>query len=434
MEYNVLPVRPNVVIGPRSHEETDTAMRWKTLLHHCNMPEFSVEASRIDPPCTEASPYDTTPNFVSEAKTLIPDLIQYSVDQGMLPPQDPIPGECAIPVQSAVSYSLFVHTIVRAYSQHYPLELTPDDVRLVIAQGLAQHLSHSKEPSALVYHTGEKKRLLVDGEKHRIIPGNPYNDWPAVIADFTDLLRDASKPISIFDAKLSTTTPVQQTVVSVARMECLKDYFEYVVHLRCGIPWVRLRGTPEDWRSVRDAAADMSKYNLDWWLNQLLPVLDEMVRTSEHQCAGLHKDSDLADFWNRICCIHQGSGPTYVSGWINYLFPYDREGKSRQHAFTRNIRTEIGHFPSNLSVAPMFLKIGLPDGPLTDAIPMQVLAGFVGVYQNRTTHALRPYMGWSVCTKKDTFVAPPDPVPSHPGLASQDTGPSPASRWYCAIM
>lgn len=49
----------------------------------------------------------------------------------------------------------------------------------------------------------------------------------------------------------------------------------------CGIPEISLSGTVDDWQSVRDRADELTKYNLEWWTNSLLPVLDELVNAAK---------------------------------------------------------------------------------------------------------------------------------------------------------
>ena len=346
-------VRPTVELGHLYHVCEHYDLRLNKMLQRCDLADFTCQAIRMDPPGEN---------------------------------------EQSIQLEYWATHSLFVHTLYTCYAEHYPLELTPDDVRLIIAQGLSQHLKNQK-------YTGAKTCLTIPGEKHGIRIGDTNNDWQPVIREFSEQMQQAlSEDIPIYQTKFSTTTDVQSTVAIVAQMDGMQNRFEYKVTMLCGIPWVHLHGTPEDWRKLRDAAAAMSKYGLDWWLEYLLPILDNLVRTSEQQ-EKQESAPDLVDFWNRVCCKDGGSGPIYVSGWVNFLYPYDREGKSRQSVFQTDMKTLISEFPNGISIAPIELVLLVP----RCTFPMRLVGGFLGIYQNKETRALRPFMGWSMCRGKPQF-------------------------------
>jgi hypothetical protein len=66
-------------------------------------------------------------------------------------------------------------------------------------------------------------------------------------------------------------------------MDTFQAYFEYEMLAGCGIPKVTLLGTPDDWRSMRRRAGMLSEFELTWWTDALLPVLDQIVETAEGQ-------------------------------------------------------------------------------------------------------------------------------------------------------
>jgi hypothetical protein len=45
----------------------------------------------------------------------------------------------------------------------------------------------------------------------------------------------------------------------------------------CGISKVMLTGTLEDWQKVKEKTENLRKYECDWWLDFLLPVLDKFI-------------------------------------------------------------------------------------------------------------------------------------------------------------
>lgn len=85
-----------------------------------------------------------------------------------------------------------------------------------------------------------------------------------------------------------------------------------------------LLGTLEDWQRIRSRADKLLEYatgqaDLSRWHAILSPVLDEFVLSYQGKVD--------KDFWNAICnYIPGGSGPSYISGWINVFIPF-RKGK-----------------------------------------------------------------------------------------------------------
>jgi hypothetical protein len=43
----------------------------------------------------------------------------------------------------------------------------------------------------------------------------------------------------------------------------VKSYFNFSMKCGCGIPWIELRGTVEDWASVREKAARLAVFDLE---------------------------------------------------------------------------------------------------------------------------------------------------------------------------
>ena len=63
----------------------------------------------------------------------------------------------------------------------------------------------------------------------------------------------------------STTTPIIRTASQVVMMDALKQYFNYQLYAICGIPWIIVRGSVDDWKKIRKRVEIISEYDLDWW-------------------------------------------------------------------------------------------------------------------------------------------------------------------------
>lgn len=104
----------------------------------------------------------------------------------------------------------------------------------------------------------------------------------------------------------------------------MQMYFDYEVFTECGIPKVRMIGTSEDWKKLREKVAGIAKFGLDWWIDKLMPIIDKFVSVA------VHGESD-SNFWNSIGKVVDSgmSGECdRLSGWIINFFPYLSSAKN----------------------------------------------------------------------------------------------------------
>lgn len=288
-----------------------------------------------------------------------------------------------------------VHT---AFAEHYPLVLSPDDVWLCLAQGLALHVEANAEAlrSRFVRHQGTLTLMVV---RDHFVLGSPDNDWQGCFAEWSDAIAaHIGTKRDLVVASFSTTGPIERAASEVVLMSAMKSYFSLLLVTRCGIPTVTLTGTPDDWRAIRRRAEVFAELDLAEWVRALLPVLDQFVAA-----ASGHVDRA---FWQSIYKREDQSGGPYVTGWINVLFPYLDGGDSTEGPIRRNEHalhwsrdrrsqvtgTTMGAFPRGLSQVPVTWQY------LATTIPITFSGGFVGISQDAQTLAVRPVIGWSIHT------------------------------------
>lgn len=293
----------------------------------------------------------------------------------------------------------FVFAIHRAFADHLPLVLSPDDLWLCIAQAFGLHVNLHGEAlrDRFVSHPGQ---LMIEVRRDGFVMGSADNDWPGVFEEYSQQLAGHLEDVAnLVVADFSTTTAVERGVSQIVLMSAMQPYFKYDLTTLCGIPSITLLGTPDDWRAIRRRAEALAQYDLERWIAALLPILDQFVAAS----AG---DVDQ-DFWQSVYKLSGGSGGPYVSGWINTLFPYIKRypedsprpsGELRVNEFAYRCEGASDdrkgptstQFPWGLSRAPLVWHYCLTD------IRMEFLGGFVGVSQNQATMAVRPAIGWAV--------------------------------------
>ncbi|CAF1018387.1 unnamed protein product [Adineta steineri] len=298
----------------------------------------------------------------------------------------------------------FVSTVYKAYCEHYPLEISVEDIWVTIEQGISIHLNENAEKyrELMVTHEGKKTlELFVDSlripDSDRPKEGNksvPAIDWSAAVRQMGELIKKDMKTdlSTILTTPFSNTTSVEQAVFDCTLMDSVKSYYNHRFSLRCGIPQVTLRGSPDDFQQVIDRINQLRMIFTDfhWWLNTLLPHLKELKATAE----GKH---DI-DWWHKICHkLGGGSGVSLLSGWLADFIPYTSDGQGHY----RKARCDRHHYRegviNGIEFCDFYESVTQTDFILDDnghETKMKFIAGFLGIGQNSETGALRPCLGW----------------------------------------
>ena len=147
------------------------------------------------------------------------------------------------------------------------------------------------------------------------------------------------------------------------------------------------------WEKVLNKTLQLRKYDLDWWVDDLVPILNEFINAS--------KGNINKVFWQNIVKKNRpekfvGGGcswdrPTELDGWFLKFMPYDKKGKRTPQKVTYNYKD----MPSQV-INVDFMYKNLETNTTT---PMEMLCGFVGIEVDSTTNAMRPKLGWMVCEK-----------------------------------
>jgi hypothetical protein len=314
-----------------------------------------------------------------------------------------------IPNQDIHPLALAVHA---AFSEHRPLLLTPDIIWIAIAQGFAQHINNHAESLRLRFVNHQGKQQLVIATQQ--IP-NQLQHWSEAVQQWALQIRDrvGADLYRLLECNFSTTTPITQTASHVVMMNAFQQYFDYVMYCICGIPEITLLGTVEDWQSICDRVQMMAEYDLEWWTARLLPICREFVETAAGQPS--------LEFWRCIYKPKPVYGVELITGWLTDLFPYIQHSVTKA-ASVRNPVLEIDRceLPNASSSEPFFqqvahgispesLPLGISQAPFQLITPdgkeysLELVAGFIGVYQDSQQQTLQPEIGWAVRECSDRF-------------------------------
>lgn len=294
----------------------------------------------------------------------------------------------------------FLQAAHRAFSDHFPLVLSPDDVWLAIAQGFAHHVNANAEAlrSRFVKHDGQE---YIEIQRDSFVKGSPDNDWPGAFAEFSDKIAERiGKKRDLVVSNFSTTGPIEKAASEVVFLDTMQAYFSYGLRTCCGIPSVTLLGKTDDWMNIRERASALGEYDCADWSKALGVALDHFV-------AATKGNADLK-FWESFYKLGGGSGGPYVNGAINVFFPYLVDYRTKKNTRTNALAcasdkwtARWGMSGPNTDDYPMGLsKVPFKWHYLGTTYDMHFLGGFVGASQDPLTLAMRPATGWGITDQK----------------------------------
>ncbi len=325
------------------------------------------------------------------------DIAKYAIKDGRMTEDDP-----QILATSFKDKKLFdlgtdvcFKTFVRAYAEHRPIVITPDMIWLLICQGFSYHINLDPEKyrDLLVSHSGKQDIVVLRNT------GDQYNqeDVEFIVSEFSKQITDYTKGTIASDLVciFSTTGPLESLVSTITLMDVVKEYFEFIQYdCICGIPYIKLKGTPADWASMIERIHQFDPFGLEWWTSQLEPVLQEFVEAAN--------GNTKLSFWRsmvkkrrpdeivRKTCIPDGPAPTKINGWILKFFPYWQKGRTPEM-----VSIEDSLLPETVTV-PFIHRYVDDCGNLVKDDHLEMTAGFFGVKEDPENYELSPVMGWVI--------------------------------------
>ena len=219
-----------------------------------------------------------------------------------------------------------------------------------------------------------------------------------------EIFPDFVKQISEFTGKtivdtmtpnFTTTTTVSLAVGQLSIMSAFKNYFKYRVSLGgCGFPYVTIEGSLDDWTKVNTKLNEIKKYKFEWFTEKITNIINKITETK--------KGNVDTKFWKEMIRFKDPNGeysPDYVDGWFTKFFPFDSSER-----IIKGPIFETTAMPSEMLSFPVILKV-VPPGKNQDEvedIKCELLAGFVGMTQNKNNASFKPEIGWLFRPKIET--------------------------------
>ena len=287
-----------------------------------------------------------------------------------------------------------------AYTNHYPIRIKPDDIWLLIVQAFSNHVNANSEELRhhFVNFDGKKKLIVKYGFK------DIKQVDKKILEDFSEQINKQMKEflgeklVDLLTPNFSTTTYYTKIVGKISIMGAFKKYFDYEMLLSgCGIPYIILEGTAQDYKDIITKAKELSKYDFDWYIDRIIPHIEKMVEAKEGKV-------DVDYFKNMIQkkeiteAEHGNSGRKrrqvkydYISGWFLNFFAYlNTDGEPYPFKSDKMLVKDFKKFASQMIVVPFVII-----DSRKKKYEMKYKVGFVGCEQNERNQVY-PVQGWFV--------------------------------------
>lgn len=258
----------------------------------------------------------------------------------------------------------FLAAVDCAFNNHLPLGFSPANILTCFMQLLSSMVNKNPEQyrKSIVDHDGKRK---IEIYRDDFAPPGLPNNWNDTIPEFEEKIKELVNPdLDALFVKFDHSTEMERICVGGAIMSSFGSYFSYVVKTRCGIPEIKLYGSPRDWENLRVAVRkiiDLTKIDNQKWKAACYEMLDEFVNAS--------KGNASVEWWKSFYHAKDVSGGVIINGHICAMFPIS--AKTGEFGW-ENLRRNISDFGSTIALADFIWDYrGVK-------IPMKFLTGLFG--------------------------------------------------------
>ena len=284
----------------------------------------------------------------------------------------------------------FIGMVAKAYAEHYPIEIYPDDIWLLLLDGIKIHVNNNREKFRDEFVvSGADSALAI--EDNSLTLSSPPEKWEQDVLEVYDSLfqKIPEKTRASFDVNFSTTTPVSAFTFKAMLMSIASNYFTFGIMTACGIPEFAVKGTMRDWILLKARFNELANIlEMDWWAGELNPILDKII-----EAFGDKKD---LTFWRGFYKYIEGEGCGWgpkINGWITKFFPY-RAIEDDKRVYVRktdwNAEQEFEDFPTGRDKVPILWN------NLGKKVELELVVGFWGHHVDKKRGRLRSVRGYTL--------------------------------------
>ena len=209
---------------------------------------------------------------------------------------------------------------LNAYFDHCPIKVSPNIIWQLILNAFSSYVDEHSEylRNRFVNFAGKKDLIFVRIGTFKDI----YKYEDGIIEEFCQKISEniGSEIVEILTPNFSTSTKDTIIAGKVSIMSTFKKYFNYRGGMcTCGIPYIILEGTLEDWEKILKKLEFLSKY--DFKIDNMKKNIEEIIRTK--------KGNINYNFWRKIimetketikedigCGCYRDVEKDIIRGWI----------------------------------------------------------------------------------------------------------------------
>lgn len=211
----------------------------------------------------------------------------------------------------------FFATANGCFERHWNFVLSPDHIWFIILKQIAICIIQNKETYEWIAED-QKDRTIEVGDDNLLAD----NNWLRALGKFLPKMKEKLPPqfFNALTAEFSTTGELERVVHITALMDVIQPYYKYSISSFCGIPKVKLLGTPEDWKLIETKVVQMKALfpELKNYFDTIIPTLEIIAQEAETE-----HTPDL-DFWKSIFTRNNDSRSPYlnITGWLGKFVAY----------------------------------------------------------------------------------------------------------------
>ena len=293
-----------------------------------------------------------------------------------------------------------------AHINHYPIRIKPDDIWLLIVQAFSNHVNANSEELRKYFVNFDDKKTLTVVYKDIIYIQNIDNK---ILENFAEQINEQMKEylgediLETLTPNFTTTNYDSTIVCKLSIMGAFKKYFDYRMALMiCGIPYIILEGTAEDYKIIIKKAKNLRKYKFEWYIDRIIPHIQKMVEAKEGKIdvkyfQNIIQKKEFTEYRSNGCVM--GSQEVKVDklyGWILEFFAYyneedDYSGKKKRF---NGYSIKVEDF-NKLANQKLIVPFTIEETMTNKKYLMKYEVGFIGCDQNNEKEVY-PVQGWIV--------------------------------------
>ena len=204
--------------------------------------------------------------------------------------------------------------------------------------------------------------------------------------------------IELLTPNFTTTNYNSEIICKMSIMGAFKKYFNYKMQcMICGIPYIILEGTYEDYCKIKYKAENLKKYQFDWYIDRIIPIIQKMIDAKNGKI-DIQFFKNIIQEQETVKMIPKGCGGfarekvNSINGWILKFFAYYHNGL--KFSGSNIIIEDFNKLANQLLIVPFTIF----DLDNKKKYEMEYKVGFIGCDQNEEKEVF-PVQGWLVCQR-----------------------------------